>query len=493
MPEYLAPGVYVEEVDTGAKPIEGVSTSTAGMLGVTERGPVNWPILITSIGEFTHWFGGTLNIRDFRNNIGAHCYLPHAVQGFFTNGGKRVYVTRVLDTSGARNATVNLFGRGDANSANTVLLRAVNERTGTAANLPLIYVLDISDINVNLADPTQNDWIRIGDGSNAEYRQVAALGTAADNTHVSLNFPLSFSHAQGDSVTQILRAEDTTYTAAFSLVSAAQAADTTILVREGAAGEITTLVGAGEILLEIGGANGEYHFVEIATIVAADQARVRLRSPLAMAHPAATTTAIPIQIPTTTPPVINTATLARAPSAGSRMIFVNDRDGDFDDRTTLILIGNATDTTHWEVRRIGDLSQLRVTTGAYEYYAAGSLVEAVTLADDVRTVAAPTAINDLTITLSDASALAVGDSVVVGADVVATAETRIIRTVDTGANQLTFTAALDNAHSASELVQPAAKTSTTAVSAGSRVIALDNRLGLSVGDVIRVGTAPNQS
>ena len=40
MPEYLAPGVYVEEVDTGSKPIEGVSTSTAGMVGVTERGPV---------------------------------------------------------------------------------------------------------------------------------------------------------------------------------------------------------------------------------------------------------------------------------------------------------------------------------------------------------------------------------------------------------------------------------------------------------------------
>ena len=48
MPEYLAPGVYVEEVDTGSKPIEGVSTSTAGMIGVTERGPVNVPILITS-------------------------------------------------------------------------------------------------------------------------------------------------------------------------------------------------------------------------------------------------------------------------------------------------------------------------------------------------------------------------------------------------------------------------------------------------------------
>jgi phage tail sheath protein FI len=37
MPEYLSPGVYVEEVDTGSKPIEGVSTSTVGMVGITKR------------------------------------------------------------------------------------------------------------------------------------------------------------------------------------------------------------------------------------------------------------------------------------------------------------------------------------------------------------------------------------------------------------------------------------------------------------------------
>lgn len=43
MPEYLAPGVYVEEIQTGNKPIEGVSTSTTGLVGITERGPVNVP------------------------------------------------------------------------------------------------------------------------------------------------------------------------------------------------------------------------------------------------------------------------------------------------------------------------------------------------------------------------------------------------------------------------------------------------------------------
>ena len=85
MPEYLAPGVYVEEVDTGSKPIEGVSTSTAGMVGVTERGPVERadprhqlrrvPPLVRRAAERRPIFATT-------------AYLPHAVEGFFTNGGQ---------------------------------------------------------------------------------------------------------------------------------------------------------------------------------------------------------------------------------------------------------------------------------------------------------------------------------------------------------------------------------------------------------------------
>src|SRR5260221_11886930 len=133
MPEYLAPGVYVEEIDTGNKPIEGVSTSTAGLLGVTERGPVDVPILVTSYGEYTRWFGERLNKIDFANGSDAHCYLPHAVEGFFTNGGKRAYITRVLDTVAAVKASTILFDRGTSTSLSTLTLRRAVELTGTAA------------------------------------------------------------------------------------------------------------------------------------------------------------------------------------------------------------------------------------------------------------------------------------------------------------------------------------------------------------------------
>jgi phage tail sheath protein FI len=88
MPEYLYPGVYVEEVDTGNKPIEGVSTSTVGFLGVAERGPLQ-ATLITSFSDFTNIFGKYVS-----DSQGDH-YLAYAVEGFFQNGGERCFVMRV--------------------------------------------------------------------------------------------------------------------------------------------------------------------------------------------------------------------------------------------------------------------------------------------------------------------------------------------------------------------------------------------------------------
>lgn len=84
MPEYLAPGVYVEEVERGAKPLEGVSTSTAGFLGPTERGPTT-PRLLTSFADFERTYGSHLD----------DSHMATAVEGFFTNGGKRCYVGRI--------------------------------------------------------------------------------------------------------------------------------------------------------------------------------------------------------------------------------------------------------------------------------------------------------------------------------------------------------------------------------------------------------------
>ncbi len=82
---YLSPGVYVEEVDRGTKPLEMVGTSTVGFIGECSVGPVNEPVLCTNWSTFTKHFG------DFQHSE----YLAHAVYGFFNNGGGICFVLNV--------------------------------------------------------------------------------------------------------------------------------------------------------------------------------------------------------------------------------------------------------------------------------------------------------------------------------------------------------------------------------------------------------------
>jgi len=93
MPEYLSPGVYVEEVSSGSRPIEGVSTTTAAFVGPTERGPLT-PRLVTSWLDYQRWFGSYVDPQIYSTPMEA--YTPYGVEGFFTNGGQRAYVARVV-------------------------------------------------------------------------------------------------------------------------------------------------------------------------------------------------------------------------------------------------------------------------------------------------------------------------------------------------------------------------------------------------------------
>ncbi len=99
MPEYLAPGVFVEEVSFRNKTIEGSSTSTTGMVGATCFGPEKGePELLTSFADFERIYGG-LDPIEFSDGT-LHNYLAHGVRGYFDEGGKRLYVARVSDGTG---------------------------------------------------------------------------------------------------------------------------------------------------------------------------------------------------------------------------------------------------------------------------------------------------------------------------------------------------------------------------------------------------------
>jgi hypothetical protein len=100
MAEYLSPGVYVEEYDNSPRAVEGVGTSTAGFVGMAVKGPKQGaPTLITSFAEFLRQFGGYLS----EYSHGEYRYLASSVEQFFTNGGTRCYVARVV-APGAKEA-----------------------------------------------------------------------------------------------------------------------------------------------------------------------------------------------------------------------------------------------------------------------------------------------------------------------------------------------------------------------------------------------------
>jgi phage tail sheath protein FI len=95
MPEYLAPGVFVEEVSYRSKSIEGVSTTTTGFVGPTRYGPTDGDLeVLTSLGDFERTYGDGENL--VWEDLKAPNFTWHAVKAFFDQGGARLYVKRVF-------------------------------------------------------------------------------------------------------------------------------------------------------------------------------------------------------------------------------------------------------------------------------------------------------------------------------------------------------------------------------------------------------------
>lgn len=139
---YLSPGVYVEEVDRGTKPLEMVGTSTAAFLGECAVGPVNEPVLVTNWSQFTKHFG------DFQNSE----YLAHAVYGFFNNGGSRAYILNVGNWDEMSKAEAK-DGKAKPPSK-AALYIGTDNGPGTRTGLKALE--DIDDINL-VAAPGQTD------------------------------------------------------------------------------------------------------------------------------------------------------------------------------------------------------------------------------------------------------------------------------------------------------------------------------------------------
>src|SRR3954470_21391623 len=113
MPTYLTPGVYVEEVPSSNKPIEGVGTSIAAFVGVLPGGPVDRPMRISNWTQFATIYGDRQNPQNGPFMEGS--YLAHSVYGFFQNGGGLCWIVRIgRDDGSTRMAALPAAGDGNA-------------------------------------------------------------------------------------------------------------------------------------------------------------------------------------------------------------------------------------------------------------------------------------------------------------------------------------------------------------------------------------------
>lgn len=183
MPEYLAPGVYVEEVSFRSKSIEGVSTSTAGFVGATRFGPVDGePELITSFNQFERIYGGLDQLAYVpEDNFGAtpsriHNYLAQAVRAFFDNGGQRLYIARTFRSFARVNQILTSSGQPP------VAVPAALNADGVAAAIipaPASQIVDASTAAGAAATAARNAIIAAGQAANeAQAGAIAALTAA---------------------------------------------------------------------------------------------------------------------------------------------------------------------------------------------------------------------------------------------------------------------------------------------------------------------------
>jgi phage tail sheath protein FI len=477
MPEYLSPGVYVEEVNSGSKPIEGVSTSTTGAVGVAERGPENVPTLVTSPGEYARTFGGPLDFVDFRDPTGrSHAYLPYAVGGFFSNGGRRLYVTRVLPEAATRASRV-LFDRGEAGAAATLLLRPAAQNSGTLVAGPPLYALDPASIAVG-------EFLRVGDGSRAEYRQVSAVGGTAN--HVAISFPLAtaYDESAGVVLAALTFAPDASF-GGFTLEANVGAGSTSFVLVEGVAGDAQTLAttaSAGPVVLEVGAlGTGELVTVPQGAVehLGGARARVTLDFPLRIA--AATAQA---RVVDTSAALPATPLLALDANAGDLLLYASDSSTLAPAALPAIrLVALAQGGVIQEVQRVGQLARFDLDLGAGADYPAQTPVRLVTLGDDALTVANPPVPTTQVFEVAAIGRVEAGSRVLIGTEEV------IVQSVF--GNLVTLTTALPAAPALGDTVTPVSALSAPAA-ASSVVLALDNRVGLEADDVLRLGSFPDE-
>jgi len=155
---YLTPGVYVEEVSAGSKPIEGVGTAVAAFLGIAEKGPIGKAVMVANWTQFTDTFGGFI----------PGAYLAHSVFGYFLNGGGLCFVVRIGNEA-------------DAGAAAPTPLAEIAAKGG-AASLKALPKGDVEGVSVEISDAGDDGFnLTVKGGGSEEKYEGLTLSKGAKN------------------------------------------------------------------------------------------------------------------------------------------------------------------------------------------------------------------------------------------------------------------------------------------------------------------------
>jgi len=209
MPEYLAPGVYVEETSFRAKSIEGVGTTTTAFVGPTRRGPVvpalgvNPPPmfeLLTSFNDFVRIYG---NLEPLQFAPTQPNYLAQAVLGFFNEGGSRLYVARVQNGG---TAAVRAL-QGAAADDDRVFIRSRFPGSGGNGRVTIREIFTPAN-RTSLQNAPAGSFFRAADGTTYQKQSGATDGAWTAENDNPFALPDDASVVAGNLISLSVLAED---------------------------------------------------------------------------------------------------------------------------------------------------------------------------------------------------------------------------------------------------------------------------------------------
>jgi hypothetical protein len=190
MPTYLTPGVYVEEVSSGSKPIEGVATAVAAFVGLLPGGPINKPMRISNWTQFANIY--TDAERPENGPFMDGSYTAHAVYGYFQNGGSIAWIIRVGSERGTP-------------AAQAALPAATDKDLEALRILALSGVKEPVRVEVSEEPPQEGK-----DSNDPTYKVVVSAGTESEEyPGVSMKKGRNFVATKINAASKLIKIEET--------------------------------------------------------------------------------------------------------------------------------------------------------------------------------------------------------------------------------------------------------------------------------------------